>query len=74
MRILQEQKPENIPWNDVGVEYVIESSGKATKKKNAMACVILCNRSSGSVIFVFVLTCPRKHCEGHQNNLENINN
>ncbi|MDI6709312.1 MAG: type I glyceraldehyde-3-phosphate dehydrogenase [Bacillota bacterium] len=35
VRVLAEADPANIPWRDFGVEYVIESTGRFTKAKDA---------------------------------------
>jgi len=35
VRVLAEPDPANIPWRDFGVEYVIESTGRFTKAKDA---------------------------------------
>lgn len=35
VKVFQEKDPENVPWGDLGVDVVIESTGKFTKKGDA---------------------------------------
>ncbi|MCG4734481.1 glyceraldehyde 3-phosphate dehydrogenase N-terminal domain-containing protein, partial [Casaltella massiliensis] len=35
IKVLKENDPENLPWKELGVDIVIESTGKFTKKEDA---------------------------------------
>lgn len=40
LKITHEENPDKLKWKDLGVDYVIDSSGKFTEKEKAMVNII----------------------------------